>query len=440
MDIRKYLKTATVLAISAITLSSCVQNDEWETPPINCVNKFDAATMTLAEFKAQAPANGYILIQKDQIFDGYVISSDENGNFYKTISFQDKPENPTAGLQMEVDRASNYADLPVGTHIRINAKGLRLGLDRGVVKIGSVDPTYAIGRIPASLLSRYISGVCNGQKLDVVPIVPKQLASLNEAKNPANINLLVKVANVKFADAEIGKKYIDYVAGAGVDTDRAIEDDKGGSAVIRNSGFATFGSQVIPNKGGELTFVVSRYNSNYQMLIRNLDDVNFTNDLPQLLLSEGFTNFTANGWTAYSVTGNQVWAIAAFGNPAPAALMNGYGGVNEDWLISKEISLSGFSSADLSFETDARYNGNALEAYITTDAYAGGNPNTLNWVKLNAKFDTDMNAFAGFVTSGNISLNSYLNKNVRIAFKYTNTSATAASSWELDNVKIKASK
>ena len=42
MDIRKYLKSAFVIALSAITLSSCVDKDEWETPPINCTNKFDA--------------------------------------------------------------------------------------------------------------------------------------------------------------------------------------------------------------------------------------------------------------------------------------------------------------------------------------------------------------------------------------------------------------
>ncbi|MFP3813336.1 DUF5689 domain-containing protein, partial [Bacillus sp. SIMBA_005] len=91
-----------------------VQKDEWDTPPINCENKFPEANTTMAAIKAMAPANGAVLITTDQIFDGYVVSSDENGNFYKTISFQDKPENPTVGLQIEVDKSSNYADYPVG--------------------------------------------------------------------------------------------------------------------------------------------------------------------------------------------------------------------------------------------------------------------------------------------------------------------------------------
>ena len=440
MYIRKYLKTAFVIAVSAITLSACVDKDEWDTPPINCANKFDAPNISLADFKAMAPNSGYILITEDKIFDGYVVSSDENGNFYKTISFQDAPENPTAGLQMEVDRASNYADFPVGSHIRINAKGLRLGLDRGVVKIGSVDPTYAIGRIPASLLGRYISGVCDGNKMHIATMVPKELPGLTAAKNPANINLLVKVPNVKFADAEIGKTYIDYVAGAGVDTDRNIEDALGGATVMRNSGFATFGSQIIPNKSGELTFVVSRYNSNYQMLIRSLSDVNFTNELPTVLFKDTFNGVLNDNWTPVSVVGAQVWNIQNFGNPAPCAVMNGFSNGaqnNEDWLVSKEIDLSGYADVNLSFETDGRYNGNPLQVFIS-DNYTN-NPATATWTQLNATIDTDLNAFNTWTSSGLVSLNAFKNKKVFIAFKYTSTTS-AASTWELDNVSVKGTK
>lgn len=441
MNFKKYFKSAFVLALSAITLSSCVQEDEWSTPPINCTNKFDAPTMTMAEFKAQAPSNGYILIENDQIFDGYVVSSDENGNFYKTISFQDSPENPTAGLQMEVDKASNYADFPVGTHIRINAKGLRLGTDRGVVKIGSVDPTYAIGRIPSTLVPRYLSGVCDGNVLDVTKIVPKQLANLNEAKKVENINFLVTVPNVKFADNEIGKTYIDYVAGAGIDTDRNIEDFTGGTTVLRNSGFSSFGSQIIPNKSGDLTFVVSRYNNNWQMIIRNLNDVNFTENLPDVLFSDNFSGTLTGKWDPVSVTGAQVWEIRNFGNPAPGAYMNGFAGGaqnNEDWLISKPFDLTGYTDVNLSFDTDMNFSGPALQVYVT-DNYTG-NPTTTTWTLLPATFDTVL-SWNTWTNSGLVSLNQVANKNnVRIAFKYMSSPSAGASTWELDNVNVKGTK
>lgn len=274
MNIKKYFKTALAIAISTVALSSCVNKDEWETPPINCTNKFDAANISLADFKAKAPASGYVLITNDQIFDGYVVSSDENGNFYKTISFQDKPSNPTVGLQIEVDRASNYADFPVGAHIRINAKGLRLGTDRGTVKLGSVDPNYAIGRIPGALFSKYISGVCKDGKLEIATLTPTELPNLDEARKDKYINTLVRVNNVQFADFEQGKTYVQQ--NPAVDTERSIVDANGFTTVIRNSAFATFGSSVLPNGNGAITFVVSRYNINWQMYIRNLNDIQFT--------------------------------------------------------------------------------------------------------------------------------------------------------------------
>lgn len=88
MNFKQYFKTAFVVAISALTVSSCVNKDDWDTPPINCNNKFDAPNITMAAFKALAPASGFVLITEDKIFDGYIVSSDENGNFYKTISFR----------------------------------------------------------------------------------------------------------------------------------------------------------------------------------------------------------------------------------------------------------------------------------------------------------------------------------------------------------------
>ncbi|MEI7487463.1 MAG: DUF5689 domain-containing protein [Chryseobacterium sp.] len=433
MNIKKYFNLVTGIAFAAISITSCVQKDEWDTPPIKCENKFAATNITMGAFKAQAPTTGYILINTDQIFDGYVVSSDENGNFYKTISFQDKPENPTVGLQIEVDRASNYADFPVGAHIRINAKGLRLGTDRGAVKIGSVDPSFDIGRIPGSLVSRYVSGVCTGNGLDIAAMKPLELATLKIAQDEKYINMLVKVPNVQFAAGEIGKKYLNYVSGAGVDTDRNIVDQAGNATILRNSGFASFGSTLVPEGKGDLTFVVSRYNTSWQMLIRSTKDVNFGG---KRFFFEGFDGVLTDNWDAVSVTGAQIWNIQQFGNPKPCVVMNGFAGVNnanEDWLISKDISLQGFTSASLSFETDVRYAGNPIEVFVT-DNYSG-NPTTTTWTPLSAILDPNNTAFNTWTYSGDISLNAFANKNVRIAFKYTSTT-TAAATWELDNVRV----
>lgn len=284
MKINTYFKTVIFSVAIATTITSCVKNDDWETPPIVCNNRFEAATISMADFAKLAPANGTYKVPVDGaavIFDAYIVSSDEAGNFYKTISIQDKPENPTVGLSIEIDKGSNYVDFPAGSHVRIKANGLVVGWDRGTRKIGSVDPQYAIGRIPSILFPRYIAGVCNGNGMEIVNLVPTKLNSLTDAKNEKYINTLVTVPNVQFSNDMVTptvKSFIEYTAGVGQDTDRDIVSKAGGTAVLRSSGFSTYGSQLLPTKSGDLTFVVSKYNANFQMYIRNLSDINFTLD------------------------------------------------------------------------------------------------------------------------------------------------------------------
>jgi hypothetical protein len=276
MNIKNYLMSFGILMLILLSFTSCVRNNDFKTPPINCTNRFDASTISMPSFVAMAPSNSTITIPSTGaaiIFDAYVISSDEHGNFYKTISLQDKPEKPTIGLQIEVDRASNYADFPIGSHIRIKANGLVLGKDHGTIKLGSVDPAYAIGRIPAPLFSRYIAGVCNGAIMEIATIIPTVLTSLSVAKNAKYINTLVTVNTVKFAPSDIGKTYLDYISGAGVDTGRNLKDFFNNNSILKNSAFFTGGKAMIPSGTGSLIFVVSRYNTTWQNIIRSLEDV-----------------------------------------------------------------------------------------------------------------------------------------------------------------------
>ncbi len=462
MNIKKYFKTAFVAALAAVTLSSCVDKDEWDTPPINCNNKFDAPNTTLAEFKAMAPATGYLLITEDKIFDAYVISSDENGNFYKTISFQDKPENPTAGMQMEVDRASNYADFPVGTHIRINAKGLRLGLDRGTVKIGSVDPTFAIGRIPGTLFGRYISAVCEGNKADIVTIVPTELPSLTAAAQEKYVNTLVKVSNVQFGIGEIyptNKTYIDYVSGAGVDTDRAIEDKTGGSSILRNSGFASYGSTLLPKGSGTLTFVVSKYNSSYQMLIRGLADV----DIPATgtrfdaapakggtaityptELNETFESFTGNLQDTFApyindpLIGNRYWQMKNYGGNNYIELSANAGkGAFETFFI---VPVTFTPGKNITFDVNVGfYKGDALKVYTSTDYVPLGDVTEAKLTDISSSFTVPRvptSGYGTFTPAGSYEIPSSLTGKGYIMFKYVGNGSGVTTSIQLDNIKV----
>ena len=69
-----------------VTLSSCVKDDEYDTPDLSgeCVN----LTVTKQpNFFTDAATTSYTKHLGDDIIEGYVTSSDEGGNFYKSISF-----------------------------------------------------------------------------------------------------------------------------------------------------------------------------------------------------------------------------------------------------------------------------------------------------------------------------------------------------------------
>lgn len=462
MTIKKYLSLMTGFAFAAISITSCVQKDEWDTPPIKCENRFPAPTMTLAAFKAQAPSTGYVYISNDQIFDGYVVSSDENGNFYKTISFQDKPENPTAGLQIEVDRSSNYADFPVGAHIRINAKGLRLGLDRGTVKIGSVDPTYAIGRIPASLLSRYVSGVCNGNGLEVAALKPLELPNLAAAKNEQYINTLVKVSNTQFTIGDIypnPKTFIDYVAGAGTDTDRTLEDASGNTTTIRNSGFFAQGSSLLPTGNGDATFVVSRYSSTWQMLIRSTSDINFKGTRVDATPPKGGTAIAYSGsflenFESYATTpsnlevfpkyvndpllGNRYWQLKTFSGNKYIQL--GANSGTGPYVTYFAVPVDFTAANTLKFDVNVGFwNGNALKVYYTTNYTPLGDITQATKTDITSAFtfpQTPVNGYGTLTPAGVYSFPTSLTGNGFILFEYTGNGSGVTTSVQLDNIQV----
>ncbi|CAI8837114.1 DUF5689 domain-containing protein [Chryseobacterium sp. IT-36CA2] len=282
-----YFKAAIFSAISMLAFSSCVKTDDYDVPEIKCTNKFAAANHQLSELAAIAkvkPAEADI-IKEDYIVEAYVSSSDESGNIYKMMFLQDKPENPTQGIEIDIDGGNQYLDFPTGALVRINLKGLIVQGVNGNIKVGSYDPNYPIGRINPNKVSNYVARVCDGQKPVVAAMKPLEFASISDAlKNGAHINQLVKIKNVQFEDPELTKTFADESATG----DRYITDKKAGRLDLRFSNYATFAkSPISPKyaKSGDIVLLLSRFTSSSnatifteQAYIRTLDDINFPND------------------------------------------------------------------------------------------------------------------------------------------------------------------
>lgn len=423
---------------SLFSLSSCLKKNYDSPPDLTGYDPMIPCNMTIAQLKAKmATVTTTQVIDSDWTVYGIVNADDRSGNFYKQINIEDS----TGGITILIDAYSLYTKYPVGRKVYVHLKGMYFGYYAKLPQLGGIpDNTGSLSNIPATVIDNYIvranfpNAVPNTHFTDLTQL---------KATNFSMLNRLVTIDNVEVATSDMGKPYAQLPSIAS-GTSINIEDCSGNTITLRTSGYANFQPLTVPSGKGTITAIYTTYNATPQLIIRDTSDLTFygkrcdgSSGNTQYLLNDGFSDLS--NWNAVSVTGAQVWSIAQYGNPKPCATMSGYSGgnfANEDWLITKNaIDLNGFTTISLSFETASKYSGNALECYISTNYTGTGLPSTATWTLLPATYDQS-NAFT-FTPSGSIDLSAYKGQKVYIAYKYTSTTS-AASTWELDNVKITA--
>lgn len=399
------------------------------TTPSCTFNTTGKTMKTVAEVKAyfsgtlaQIPDNAYLKAQ--------VTANDKTGNLFKYIYVEDK----TGGIRVNIDMASLYADprFFVGKQVLISLKDLYVGSVNTEVQLGGLF-NGNVGRVLANDVYKHFFPTTDFTE---VVATEKTIAGLTDA----DVGRWIKIKDLQFINDDLGETY----AGAS-NTTRTLEDCSGSKLSLTTSSFATFASRQIDSGKGDLYGVLTKYNGKYEVWITNPLGADFDGNrcdgspapVFESIFNEDFSGALTNNWTAVSVLGTAVWNIQQFGNPKPCVVMSGNG--NEDWLISKPITLAGYKNYYLSFETDGRASvpSNPLEVYVT-DNYTG-NYATTTWTKLNPILDPDLSKFAPFVNSGKLDISNFAGKNVVVAFKYTST-ATASATWELDNVKVRGRK
>lgn len=422
-----------------VTISSCVKDDEYDTPDLSGECQNLTVTKQPSFFTTAATAN-FTKHLEDDIIEGYVTSSDEGGNFYKSISFVST--DGSVGYSVPVDDYNLFTKFEPGRKVYVIMKDRYYAKENDGTIIGNLynnnTPTNPnddeVGRISPveyqSILKRSCDKVTEQSLVNTVTIA--------QAKSNQYLNKIVEINDVQFTDASIGKKYYDpTVNSVGGATNHLITEACGTNTLtVRVSEYATFASAIIPNKKGTLRGVMTKFGSTYQFMIRTLNDVKLTVDKPTPFLEEDFsTNFP--NWVKQSVIGSQVWSLNTAGNPGNCADMNGFSSGaqnNEDWLISPAVDLTTATCATLTFQSAKNFTGNALQVFVSTNYSGTGLPSTATWTQLSATV-ASANGFV-WTNSNSIPLSAYIgNSNVRIAFKYTSTTGGAAQ-WRVDNIKI----
>lgn len=159
-----------------------------------------------------------------------------------------------------------------------------------------------------------------------------------------------------------------------------------------------------------------------------LQDGTIGTSSPQILFSETFsTNLGA--FTQESKVGTQTWRWQS-GNGASMSGFQSGNFANEDYLYSPAIDLTSATGAALTFDHNIAFGNdmrNNQTLWITID-------NGTTWRQLTIPtFPAGNNNT--FVNAGEINLDSYIGKTIKLAFKYT-SSTTAAATWRVKNLQI----
>jgi len=334
-----------------------------------------------------------------------------------------------------INQVDSYNQFNIGREVYIRLQNLYIGETNsgdGVITIGGRADGNEVAQITENMMADYL--LRSSTTETIIPF-EVNLAQINDS----HIGLFIQANDTQFPAAYSGLTFVDPFDD--YDSLRDLEScEDSGSIKVETSAFASFQDRLLPTDGkGSISGIVTKsYNGDDRVLaLNNIDDINFEGARCDPLFSDNFSSNNLDNWTQYSVEGEQIWGITPYGNPAPSARISGYAGgnvVNEDWLISSPIDLTGLTSAKLNFQTVVRYAGPALEVYMSTN-YSGGDPSDSSWTQLDATIDTDTGSWSSWTDSGDLDVSAAAGQNLYIAFKYTSTSSGAAT-YELDNVLV----
>ncbi|MCD8312616.1 MAG: DUF5689 domain-containing protein, partial [Bacteroidales bacterium] len=271
--------------------------------------------MTIADLKALY-TNTPVDILTDVYIKGQVISSDEDGNLYRTMYIQDE----TGGIEIKMGTRNLYNEYKMGQWIYVWCKGLSIGNYGGMVQLGyKADESSSYDTAYIDVQYIIDTHIFKGVKGTIEPIE----ISASDITDSRYIGSYVTVPNMQYSNQVFVILYDDndnslYLSGTNtyglttwsiteVGFSRYMQDGFGGAIAeedrssyspsaynlsqyfnpvgdtrtylqIRTSGYARFADyqidqRILDGATVNLTGILTKYNSNNQFLLNTDSDV-----------------------------------------------------------------------------------------------------------------------------------------------------------------------
>jgi len=446
--------------------SACVQDDDYSAPLVSAVEPNIIVTNTFKQIRDQYDAGGteeVVIFSEGLVISGYVVSSDESGNFYKTLTIQndidgvdDDTANPRLGFKVLVDASDLFGRFNIGRKVYIRLDGLAMNESRdgsGDYEIGLYDDTEfnSLTEIPEYILNGYSFG-------DVVYAPAVERSVVTETIMPK----LMDIADFSFADVNTLIQLQDMQSSNVSDTFAGLASDEfdaersllsctdNSIAILATSTYSSFKDLAIPEGKGTATAILNRnYDGDaYILKVNSPSDLDFTANRCDPIFEENFESYgfgdtiEQNGWTNYMEAGTKdFYAYSDSYSIGTSVAIGSYQSGDAStitWMISPGIDMDVQTGEVLSFQTSNSFaDGSNLEALISTD-WDGtpGNITSATWTVLPATIVDDSVWYQDWIGSGAIDLSGYAGT-AHIAFKYTGSgNSSMDGTYEIDSVKI----
>ena len=243
-------------------------------------------TTTLAEIKEKyknimddsSNRNRWTFVEEDEIFDGYVFANDITGNLYQAIYVRKGDD----AIAVGINDNSLWTTYPVGTHVKINLKGLYIGSYGNLAKIGMPYTTTGgnkrLGGMAKFIASESVEVIGFDDTVYETKAIEIDNAWLqSKSKESGAMHkwcpMLVKVNGAEihgYNKRKVYAVYDDRDAGNGVNDTIYVD---GAKYILRQSALADFSSDLIPTGKHDVTAVLTRYSTTWQFTLRSPEDV-----------------------------------------------------------------------------------------------------------------------------------------------------------------------
>lgn len=269
------LKNTAIAFISLCTVMSCVKDDDYELPDNKKV--LPAFTGKVVSFSdvASRTTTSIKNYSADEAIEGYVISSDEGGNFYKKIYIQN--EDKTQALSVALDKSGIYTEYPIGAKVQLRLKGLTTQLNNAITEVGykiyknEKSGRESVGSMAEAIYKTHLYDM--GGERKTLASLAKEVTSIETVKNDAHVGQLITLKGVHFPNEVVGKTMYDKNKDLGGATNYKLTDANGKTIDFRTSSYAKFKDEKVPSGTLDVTGVLSKFNTSWQFMVSNYADI-----------------------------------------------------------------------------------------------------------------------------------------------------------------------